>query len=331
MASVRQIAREAGVSITTVSRALNNDSSVSPKTRELVLSIANRAGYAATMGRRVTTYVALAYTGPNTLSTVYDTAVMEGIVKGVDECRFDVVILNMQRDKKPDENYTQFFMRKGVRGVLLRTTGQTRHMCEAIAEEGFPAVVISERFESPDVSYIDCDSGADSLRAVEYLIELGHRRIAFAMNVVADRDHLDRFAAYKTALQNHGLAVEEGLVLRHAANLAGGATVMEMLVSKKERPTAVYFADPLLAVGAMNKAHGLGVKIPAELSVVGFDDANVRHSVFPTLTAVCQDAVQLGFESAAYLTRVLAGSSNGTLRRTVPTFFEINQSTGPPS
>jgi DNA-binding LacI/PurR family transcriptional regulator len=261
---------------------------------------------------------------------VYDSAVLEGAIRGLNERRYDIVILNLQRDKKPDENYTQFFMRKGVRGVILRTTDPSRHVCEAIAEEGFPSVVISERFDSPRVSFIDCDSRTNSTRAVEYLIELGHRRIAFAMHVVPDRDHFDRLEGYRVALEGHGIPYDESLVLEHDANLGGGATAMKILVSKRQMPTAVYFADPLLAVGAINKALEIGVPIPGKISVVGFDDAELRHSVFPRLTAICQDAGQLGFEAAVHLSRILNGASKETFRKTLPTFFEINQSTGPP-
>ncbi len=331
MSSVRRIAQEAGVSITTVSRALNNDPAVNSQTRRRILSVANNFGYVATMGRRVTTNVALTYTGPQSLSTVYDSAVLDGVIRGLEEHRFDCVILNLQRDKNADETYTQFFMRKGVRGVILRTTEHTRHVCEAIAAEDFPCVVISERFDSSEVSYVDCDSKTDSARAVEYLLALGHRRIAFAMNVVPDRDHLDRFEGYRSALAKAGLSIDENLVLRHAANLAGGATVMNVLASRKSRPTALYCADPMLAVGAINKAQELGIRVPQEISIVGFDDAQVRHSVYPVMTAVCQDAAQLGFEASLHLTRLLTGAAKGVLQKTVSTFFEVNQSTGPPA
>jgi LacI family transcriptional regulator len=330
MSSLREIAKSAGVSTTTVSRALNNDPAVNPRTRERVLAVANGAGYVATIGRRVTTQIGLVYTGDRTLSNIYDPALLGGIVRGLDESRFDVVILNLRRDKKSDETYTQFFMRKGVRGVILRTVAESRHVCEAIAEEGFPAVVISERFDSPDLSFIDCDSKSDSVRAVQYLISLGHRRIAFAMHVVPDCDHLDRFEGYKEALAENGLGLDESVVFKHPATLAGGATIMEMVTRMSPPPTAIYFADPLLAMGAVNRAHYLGVRIPRDISVVGFDDAETRYTVHPTLSAVCQDTARLGFEACVHLTRMLTGEPGQGLRKTLSCFFEVNESTGPP-
>ena len=120
MASVRQIAERAGVSISTVSRVLNNDPAVNPDTRDRVLSAANRWGYVRTIGRRVTTYIGFAYTGRRTLMAAFDSAVLDGVARGADDCKLDVVILNIHRDKQPEETYTQFFMRKGVRGVILQ-------------------------------------------------------------------------------------------------------------------------------------------------------------------------------------------------------------------
>jgi DNA-binding LacI/PurR family transcriptional regulator len=330
MASVRQIAREAGVSITTVSRALNNDPSVHPKTRKLIIAIANRRGYAPNVGKRVTTQIGFAYTQEMTLAHPYDSAVLEGVVRGLEEQHFDLVILNLQRDKRPGESFTQFFMRKGIRGVVIRTMAATRGVCEAIAQEGFPHVVVSERFENGQVNCLDCNSLPDSRRATEYLIALGHRRIAFAMHNVPDRDHLDRFEGYQQALATQNIAFDPMLVFRQPFTLAGGATIIEMIMSLSNRPTAVFFADPLLGVGAAKKAHAMGLQIPGDLSIIGFDDTDMRFAVHPTLTAVCQDARMLGYEAALWLSRSINGAVNGEpLRKTIPTFLEINASTGP--
>jgi DNA-binding LacI/PurR family transcriptional regulator len=329
MPSIRKIAEQAGVSISTVSRALNNEAFVRPETRKLIISVANRNGYVAKMGRRILSYVGLAFTQDITLANPFDSSVLAGVMRGLDEGRFSLVLLNMRRDKEPGETYTQFFMRKGVRGVLLRTAHESRHVCEAVADEGFPHVVISERFDVPRINYVDCDSNPDTGRAINYLVSLGHRRIAFAMHSIADQDHLDRLEGYRQGLARNDLPFDENLIFRHRSGLAGGETVMEVALSQRNRATAIYFADPMLAIGAVNKAHQLGVRIPDDMSIVGFDDSDVRHSVHPRLTAVCQDATTLGFEAALWLTRLLTGEARGTLHKAIATAFEVNQSTGP--
>jgi DNA-binding LacI/PurR family transcriptional regulator len=330
MSSVRSIAKQVGVSITTVSRALNNDPAVNPATRERVIRAANRCGYTAAIGKRVTTSIGLCYTSTVTISDPFDAAVLAGVTRGIDEGRFDLVILNMQRDLKPNETYTQFFRRKGVRGVLLRTVADLRHVCGEIANEEFPHVVISDRFEASNVNFVDCDSRKDMTRAVEYLVSLGHQRIAFSMHNTRDRDHLDRFDGYCEALATRGIEFDERLVFRHPYTRAGGAAAMNMAVTMQPRPTAIVFADPLTTIGAIKRAYELGVRIPDDLSVVGFDDTDARYAVYPTMTAVCQNAAQLGYEAARWLTHNLDDPVRARLQRTFPTFFEVNQTTAPP-
>ncbi len=330
MASVRDIAEQAGVSIATVSRALNNDAGVSSSTRERVLSIANGVGYAATVGRRAASHIGFAYTGEQNFTHAFEAAVLEGVAKALGSSGHSMVLMNLKRSRMPGENFTQMFMRNGVRGVILRVTAESRDLCHEIAAERFPHVVLAERFESPDVCCIDCDSKPDSLRAVEHLIALGHRRIAFAVHNVPDRDHQDRFEGYREALALHDLPFEANWVYRQPATLSGGATAFKMIMSEPNRPTAIYFADWLPAVGAIKAAHELGVRVPDGISIVGFDDAHMRHTVHPPLTAVCQNAIQLGSEAALRLSQMLAGRRRAPFQITLPSFFEINESSGPP-
>jgi DNA-binding LacI/PurR family transcriptional regulator len=328
--SVRRIAAKAGVSIATVSRVLNNDPAVRAETRDKVLTVANQVGYMPTTGRRVKTQLGFCYTSEMSLAHRFDATLLEGIVGGADEAGFEVVIVNLLRDRKSNESYTQFFLRKGIRGVILRTNAESRETCKQIAAERFPHVVIAERFEDANVNFIEGDSYPDSVRAVEYLISLGHRRIGFGMHNIADRDHNDRLQGYRDALSRHNVPFQKNYVFEYPWTMSGGATVMEMLMSTKDRPTAIYFADPMLAVGGVKKAVESGVHVPRDISIIGFDDTDVRFSVHPTLTAVCQDAAGLGFEAASWLAGSLEHPGELPLQKRVPTFFEINQSTAPP-
>ena len=331
MSSIRQIAKQAGLSVATVSRALNNDPVVNEATRKRVLAVANAVRYSATIGRRSSTIVALAYVAvPFHRGGGYDSELMMGIMRGLDEQKFDVMVLNLQRDKMPNENYTQFFMRKGVRGVLLRSLSAGRPVCEQIALERFPHVVIGERFASSKVNFTYCDSYADSRRAVEHLIDLGHKRIGFCSHDVPDQDHQDRENAYREIMNEAGLPIREDWIVRIGADLSGGAQAFTRLVSLKEPPTAVFCADPLLTLGFLQRAHELGLHVPQEFSVVGFDDADARHMSYPIFSAVRQSAAELGYEAALWLTRSLTGESNLSFRKVVATSFELNATTSSP-
>ena len=129
MASVRQIARRTQVSVATVSRALNSHSEVSAETRDRVLRAAKEVGYYGNVGKKVATNIGLVFTSDTTF-TEFDALVMAGMLRGVAEQRFDVTIVNLERDKSAGETYTQFFMRKGLRGVVLRTFTRSRRVCQ---------------------------------------------------------------------------------------------------------------------------------------------------------------------------------------------------------
>lgn len=332
MKSVRGIAAKVGVSVATVSRALNNHPNVDPATREKVLQAANRSGYVPNVGKRVSTVIGLVYPEEPVRADygAFDASLLAGILRGVNELRYDVQIVSVQRDKRPDETYTQFFMRKGIRGTILRTFERSRAMCVQIAEEGFPSVVVADRFEEPSVNFLCCESRADSRRAVEHLFDLGHRRIALGMHNIPDTDHLDRKAGYEDAHRERGIDLDPRLEVEILATMQGGGGLITRLMSLPEPPTAIFLTDPLATFGAMRRCQEIGIRVPHDISIVGFDDGDLRRHTFPAYTAVCQDAEMLGFESARWLTRMLSGKGEPRLRSIRATMLEIHQTTGSP-
>jgi DNA-binding LacI/PurR family transcriptional regulator len=330
MASVRDIAKQAGVSITTVSRVLNNHPNVSAEVREQVLSAVNRSRYVANVGRRSTNNIAFVYTGERSLGSPFDAGLLQGIGDALDDFEYDLIVLEPRRSRQADETYSNMFMRKGVRGAILRATAQSRAVCEAIAAEGFPVVVLGERFEGGTIPFIYTDSRTTSQEAIEYLLGLGHERIAICLNVVDDADHLDRLAGYREALTLHGRPVDEKLVWRIPANQEGGPQAIKRVQSLAEPPTALYIADPLTCVGALAEARRTGLAIPRDLSIVGFDDGELRHCVYPSLSAVCQDARALGRESLLLLDRYMNEGRKAIADLRMPRcWLEIHDTTAP--
>lgn len=332
MSNVRHIAREAGVSITTVSRVLNNHPRVSQKARERVLAAANEARYVAPVSKRSTSNIALLYTGETSLGSPFDAHLMWGMSTGLEEHSYDLMVLDANRSLRAGETYSQLFMRKGVRGVVLRTTQATRHVCVAIAEEGFPAVVIGERFEQPGIRFIYSDSREPSREAVEHLISLGHERIGICLNVVDDSDHADRLAGYREALNEHGLPIDRKLILRCPANRPGGMQLMRRVAAMTDRPTALFITDPATAAGAFKEARSLGLDVPRDLSIVGFDDGDMRFDLYPEMTAVCQDTGGIGRAAMSALHEVIEAGPDDTIpvRKTLRAWLEVHGSTAPP-
>jgi DNA-binding LacI/PurR family transcriptional regulator len=356
--SVRKIAKKAGVSVATVSRTLNNVPMVGAATRERVLAAAESFGYVPPPSRRSNAAIGLAYPGEPVLPCQgdFETALISGLLRGLSEQRQDLRIVSIGRDKAPNETYSQFFARKGIKGVVMRTFANSRGICEAVAAEGFPSIVVADRFEDPRVSFVCTDSKDDSRRALQHLVNLGHRRIAIAVHCVEDTDHRDRRNAYVETLQSCGIDVDPSLVFEIYATMEGGASVVTQLLSMSLPATALFFTDPLSSVGALRRCHELGVRVPGELSIIGFDDSQIRRQLYPTMTAVCQDAEVLGYEAARWIVPASAGSSSGgvgtsnqssghmsigtssgpsgiappPLRRVFPTMFEVNNTTAPP-
>src|SRR6516164_7331027 len=134
MTTIRKVARRAGVSIATVSRVINGTSSVAPELRERVLEAVSNCGYAPTVGRRSEASIALVYAGPFSVGSPYDAACLDGMVSAMLQTEFDLKIVHLRLDKGPDETYSQFFMRKGVRGAIVRTTYADRDVASEIAD-----------------------------------------------------------------------------------------------------------------------------------------------------------------------------------------------------
>ncbi|MCC5822507.1 MAG: LacI family transcriptional regulator [Phycisphaerales bacterium] len=331
MSSVRAIADELGVSVATVSRALNNHPGVSEEMRKRVLQTADRTGYRPSVGRKPTNVIGLAYPNEPVRADfgAFEAVLLAGVLEGVNERKFDLTFINVNRDKNRSETYEQFFNRKGVRGVIVRPLDNSG-MPEAIAADGFPMVLVADRSDDPRVNFIDSDSRRTSRQAVEHLIGLGHKRIGLAIHRVADSDHRDREAGYRTALSGAGIPLEESLIVRAEASPEGGAMMLMSLLEQETPPTAIYFTNPLSTVGALHKCLQLGIRVPKDLSIVGFDDGDIRMRTFPRFTAVCQDAQALGLEAARWLTRSLTGEANGTFREIRPTTLAVLDSTSFP-
>ena len=338
MANVREIAKQAGVSVATVSRVLNNKPNVTQHTRDLVLGIAERVGYVRPSRGLQNRTIGIAYTGDYGKADYggFDSSLVKGVLEGLNEHRFDVSIINIARDKRESETFRSFFANKGVAGVILRTFDQSRDLCVRIAEEGIPSIVVADRFEDPEVNFLCTESRADSVRAMRHLLDLGHRRIAIAVHalgIVADRDHRDRLDGYREALTDAGLPRDDSLEVHIVANMEGGANAIKYLLDLPNPPTAIYFTDPLATLGALLHCRQSGIRVPDDLSVVGFDDSDVRFHTFPPFTAVCQDASYLGAEAARWLTAhcIDPDRASETKRLVLPTRFEINQTTAKPN
>ena len=330
VSSVRQVAKEAQVSPATVSRALNNPAIVSRELRHRVMTAVQRVGYEVPAKQVRYDRIGMVYTGMPVHSEFggFDAAIVSGTALAAIEDRFDAVVISLEAQKPEGCTYTEFFRDLGIRGVVIRNNAEDRSPCVQIAEEGFPMVVIGDHFDEPAVNSVSYDSTDDSRRAVQHLIDLGHRRIALCVHMVHDSDHDDRRRAYAEALADNGIEQDPELTIEVIADADGGAAAVNRLLSLPEPPTAIFFTDPLSTAGGIRRALEIGVKLPDELSIVGFDDGRLRKLTYPPYTAVCQDASRLARIGTKWLTATLRGTGTpGPIRLRNRTFFEVNGTT----
>jgi DNA-binding LacI/PurR family transcriptional regulator len=330
MPSIREVAKEAGVSIATVSRVINGNNSVAVDLKNQVLAAIDRCDYLPSVGRRTCDSVALLYVGAFTPESPYDSACIAGMIGTMRKGNNDLAVIDMARDKLPDESFRQFFARKGICGAIVRSTAADRAVLTRMAQEPFPLVVLGDHFDHPTLPFVFASSRDASREAMEHLVSLGHRSIAFASSDCEDGDHGDRFAAYLDVMRKADI-YKDDLVSRIPPHRMDGAQLLRKLMAMPNPPTGVFAADPFIAIGLINEAHSLGIKVPSELSIVGFDDTDTRTLLYPRMTAVCQDSVLLGRVAFECVTRLIQGeplADRGSFVQSA--WLEINSTTAPP-
>ena len=328
--SYREIAARAGVSVATVSRTLSNSAPVSDALRRRVLAEIEKVGDGSSPSNgSVFCRIGLVYPGDpiNAEYGGFDASVMSGVNRGAFERRFDVAIVNVVDEKRDGETFREFFRRKGIDAAVLRTFRGRQQICERIAEEGFPSVVLADEFEHPAVNYIRYGSKRASEFAAEHLVNLGHKRIALCIHSVPDSDHRDRRRAFETALKRHDIPLDDDMIVEIIADISGGASAVSRLMTLPHPPTAIVFTDPLATVGGLRRAHELAIRVPEELSIVGFDDAQMRRVLHPIYTSVCQDAEDLAYSATRWLIEGLSEPGQRVLRETRNAHFEVNHTT----
>lgn len=309
---------------------MNGSNRVAPDLRQKVMQAVEACDYAPKVGRRVSDSIGVIYAGPFTIGSPYDSACLDGIATAMRETNYDLSILNIQRDRRSGESFSQLFARKGLGGAIVRSTLMQRDLVKEMASEGLPIVILGDHFECPGLNFCYADSRKASREAIEHLVSLGHQAIAFAACDRDDGDHLDRHDAYRSVLEKAGL-YREDMIHRVPPSRMDGAPLIRRIMSKQDRPTALFVADPLVAVGVLNEAHELGIRVPEDLSLIAVDDTDMRSMVFPRLTAVCQDSKGIGQEALETVYRLLEGKDlHGKAAKRQDAWFEIHDTTAPP-
>lgn len=334
MATVKEIADHLQISSATVSRVLNSRPGIAPTTRQRVLDAATELGFGrGGVGLKSSRYIGFVHPLGQFAGNIgeYHAALLGGMGLALGQQQFDLALIDPYRDKRHDETYSQFFMRKDLQGVILQVRPHNLPVAEAVAREGFPMLLIASALEHPKANYVVVDSASGYEQAVEHLHHLGHRRIALVERDVMDYDHTQRTAGFDRACQRLRLPLEPQLRFQCSADTRAGSSIVRRIMTMPDRPTAVVFVNSGPTRGALRACADMGLSVPGDLSIVGFDDGERRFETVPAYTSVCQDAEALGGEAASLIGKLLSGTADTPVRRTLPSIFEVHASTGPPA
>jgi LacI family transcriptional regulator len=330
--TIRQIADLAGVSIATVSRVLNGRGDVSDETRDLVSRVIRENGYTANRNARglsagrtglVGILVPLVY-------PAYFSAILAGAAEALSERNLQIVL--SPTGHQHDREVSVLDRLHGLTdGALIILPEESSDELERLLDSGYrfvvldPLMPLDERIPSVSAAHM---SGAD--QAMRHLLELGHRRIA---QITGPRGWLateDRRRAYRAALAAAGVPPDRALEVEAEPEIRPGREAAEYLLDLPEPPTAIFGFNDNIAIGAIQAARARGLRVPEDLSIVGFDDVENATIVTPELTTVRQPLAEMGRTAVSLLIRLLERQRFETLHVELATRLVVRDSTAPP-
>ena len=334
--TIADIAREAGVSKGAVSYALNDRPGVSDETRTRILAIADRLGFRASAAARALAgapakVVGLALRRPASMLGV-EPFFME-LVSGLEaelSTRSYALLLQMVPEDDPAaeiEVYRQWWIEGRVDGVLLCDVRADDPRMPAVAQIGVPAVVVGPPTPGELLPSLWSDDAVSVTEAVEHLAGLGHRRIARVAGIPELAHTAARNRAFAETCERLGVTQAPTVWTDYTGE--AGARATRDLLRTRPRPTALVFDNDIMAIAGLATAQELGLAVPAELSIIAWDDSPICGLVHPPLTALTRDIAAYGANAARLLLAVIAGDRVGS-RLDEPARLVVRASTAPP-
>jgi len=330
--TIREVAREAGVSTATVSRALNEPDKVRPDTRERVLAVVRARhfvfhGLAAGLASRRSRTLGLVI--PTIKNSIY-AASTQAIQHAAQASGYSVLVGISEFSPKRESELVLRLLERRVDGLILTGEARPRWLYDTLAANRVPLVVTWKLARRRALAAVSFDNYKASVDAVEHLIGLGHRRIGLVCGRSRVNDRAaERRRAYEDTLIRHGLPPRPDLVFERDFDYAEGREAVRTMLESQEPPTAVFCANDVQAVGALAECRAQGIEVPRHMSVVGFDDLPIAEYALPQLTTIGVPADDMGHRAAESLIRAI---ENGTkpLGAELPTELVLRASTAPP-
>lgn len=310
--TISQVAKEAGISVATVSRVINQKGAVTPETARKVQEAIERLGYQPNVWgrnlRRGESRVVLVLV-PNVSNPFY-APIISGAEDRLSKDGYSILLCMTNADANRRAFYLEFLKDGRADGAILMEPATDDAHVARLARE-YPLVQCCEYCDNQEVSHVSVDNFTAAYEVVKALADLGHTRIGF---VGADNDFISttfRQKGYQEGLRSLGIPVREAdqLLASGDYSFASGVECARRLLDREDRPTALFCVSDVLALGAIQAAREMGISVPGELSVVGFDDVEYASMGYPRLTTVRQPCYELGSTAGELLVEHIRGGA----------------------
>jgi LacI family transcriptional regulator len=338
--TIRQLARLSGVSIGTVSRALNGYADVNPDTRERIIRLARELDYTPAAAARslvtqrshvIGVFLETGEGHPD-LQHPFFHEVLVGVKNVIGAGGYDLLLFASERPGNGygEHSYLKRARHHNVEGVVLFGVDADDDEVRRLVRSEMACVGVDVELVGPKTEYVISDSASGIGSAMRHLHDLGHRRIATITGMLDKKPGNDRLRAYRSELQALGLGYRDEYVAYGDFYVETGHRAMARLLELDEPPTAVVTASDLMALGAIRAVAEAGLSVPNDVSIVGFDDIQLAGHVHPPLTTLRQDKAGLGAEAGRALIALIDGKTDLPEAVTLPVELIVRGSTAAP-
>jgi len=332
MATLEDVAREADVSVSTVSRALNDSEKVHPDTKAHVKAVAEELGYRPS---RVARRLRLTDGKASLLGLVIpdiQNPFFADVTRGVEDVAqtndYGLLLSNSDEDAEKQRLALDILRTEDVDGVIVPPVSTDDPAVMQLIEDGIAVVCVDRRLRDARVDTILSDNRQGAYEAVSHLIDLGHERIGFIGGIPHISTLTERREGYEQALRDHGLPVDPTLILEGDVRRERGKVFAEQLLSLERPPTALFTGNNLTTLGALAALNENGVSVPDEMAVVGYDDVPWPMALNPPPTVVDQPGYEMGRRAADILLERLRAPNRSSTTVTLQPKLIVRRSCG---
>ncbi len=296
MTTIREVAKKAGVSPTSVSHVLNNTRFVSEDVRERVNSAMRELNYRpnalARSLRRGETHT-LGLILPDSANPFF-AEVGHAIESAAFARGYSVILCNTENDEDKEHLYTEVLENKQLDGIIFVGAGENRESISAIIQNGIPLVVVDRDMGNLELDTVTTENHQGGFLATQHLLSLGHQIIGCITGPSNITPSAERVTGYREAHRQAGIHIEDSLLVRGDFHAPSGYSAALQLLQRTPRPTAIFVCNDMMAIGALRAVAQLGLNVPEDIAIVGFDDIELASYTTPSLTTVAQPKQEIG-------------------------------------